>query len=227
MQHVRSLSFSIVLFAVVLACAVLFFPDRIREDPVFLSAAVVLAFGSGFFVFSLRFMGRRVSEESTIASWGLSAFGSFAVLLSSAVSFALALGGWERGALASFLVVGLVLFGFFLLLGFSDATLNDLSQRARFRSGPAHWSARLRALAAKTPDQATRRAIIEHAERCRYMAREMNDFSPLSKEIELCINGTSACLERGDIDEVSAMLVAMDELFQRREIALRGARSKA
>lgn len=226
MRDLRSTLYGAILALALILTSFFLFYDRVRTDYVFATATVVMGLAIGFIPLSFRFMGAKESEESAIASYGLVGTGSIAIAIAGVVSYSFSFFGHSNAAIVSLVGTFLLGVGFFFIISFSDTSLDTLSKRKNYFSNHAQWARDLSDIVARSESPGVRAAVQQRVERCRFLARDAEGFSPLADEINDCIGRIFTSVAAGAEPATMLALSELDGLFELRGDQLKRVRSK-
>ena len=213
--------------ATTLALGFVLFP-AIRSSNVAMASLAILAVSVGllFYVPSIVVGRRGANDAEPLASIGPVSAALAVLLVMAAAGFVLALGGFDRLAVAAdVLAVGAFLVAA-LVVRAALTVVAEVAQRHSGLSRHAVWRGELLGLAATVRDTAVRTDVERAAEDLQYAASDIEG-TPLDPDINNAIAAASRHVESGNPAVVGECLAELRRLLARREVYLRSSRSKA
>ena len=213
--------------ATTLALGFVLFP-AIRSSNVAMASLAILAVSVGllFYVPSIVVGRRGANDAAPLASIGPVSAALAVLLVMAAAGFVLALGGFDRLAVAAdVLAVGAFLVAA-LVVRAALTVVAEVAQRHSGLSRHAVWRGELLGLAATVRDTAVRTDVERAAEDLQYAASDIEG-TPLDPDINNAIAAASRHVESGNPAVVGECLAELRRLLARREVYLRSSRSKA
>ena len=213
--------------ATTLALGFVLFP-AIRSSNVAMASLAILAVSVGllFYVPSIVVGRRGANDAAPLASIGPVSAALAVLLVMAAAGFVLALGGFDRLAVAAdVLAVGAFLVAA-LVVRAALTVVAEVAQRHSGLSRHAVWRGELLRLASTARDTTIRTDVERAAEDLQYAASDL-DGSPQDAAITQAIEVTSQHVASGNPAMVGEGLAELRRLLSQREVYLRSSRSKA
>jgi hypothetical protein len=213
--------------ATTLALGFVLFPERLSSSVAVVSLAIFAgSVGLLFYVPSIVVGQRGANDAAPLASIGPVAAILAVLLVTAATGFLLALGGFDRLAVAAdVLAVGSFLVGVFVVRA-ALTVVEDVARRHSGLSRHAVWRGELLRLASTARDTTIRMDVERAAEDLQYAASDL-DGSPQDAAITQAIEVTSRHVASGNQAMVRDGLAELRRLLSQREVYLRSSRSKA
>jgi len=213
--------------ATTLALGFVLFPERLSSSVAVVSLAILAgSVGLLFYVPSIVVGQRGANDAAPLASIGPVTATLAVLLVTAATGFVLALGGFDRLAVAAdVLAVGSFLVGVFVIRA-ALTVVEDVARRHSGLSRHAVWRGELLRLASTARDTTIKTDVERAAEDLQYAASDV-DGSPQDAAITQAIEVTSRHVATGNPAVVGEGLAELRRLLSQREVYLRSSRSKA
>ena len=213
--------------ATTLALGFVLFPERLSSSVAVVSLAILAgSVGLLFYVPSIVVGQRGANDAAPLASIGPVTATLAVLLVTAATGFVLALGGFDRLAVAAdVLAVGSFLVGVFVIRA-ALTVVEDVARRHSGLSRHAVWRGELLKLASTARDTTIKTDVERAAEDLQYAASDL-DGSPQDAAITQAIEVTSQHVASGNPAMVGEGLAELRRLLSQREVYLRSSRGKA
>jgi len=228
MNRSRLVGFAgLIAAATTLALGFVLFPERLSSSVAVVSLAILAgSVGLLFYVPSIVVGQRGANDAAPLASIGPVTATLAVLLVTAATGFVLALGGFDRLAVAAdVLAVGSFLVGVFVIRA-ALTVVEDVARRHSGLSRHAVWRGELLRLASTARDTTIKTDVERAAEDLQYAASDI-DGSPQDAAITQAIEVTSQHVASGNPAMVGEGLAELRRLLSQREVYLRSSRSKA